>query len=108
MDPLRNRPGPCLLDDVGQRGVAVRSGGYGRTRVDRGGPDVRTIGPVLVTGAREEIRQRLGRRRCLGRSQFSSWEMAADGLLRRCRRHLINLLLVWLQVEQVIDGGAPG
>ena len=45
----------------------------------------------------------LGRRRCPGRSQSSSREMAADGLLRRCRRHLINLLLVWLQVEQVID-----
>ena len=108
MDPLRDRPGPRLLDDAGESGVAVRGGRRGRTRVDRGGPDVRTIGPVLVTRAREEICQRLGRRRCLGRPQPSSREMAADGLLRRCGRHLINLLLVWLQIEQVMYVGAPG
>src|SRR6476660_2211077 len=108
VDPLRNRPEPRLLHDVGQRGVAVRGGGHWRTRVDRAGPDVRTIGPVLVTSAREEIRQRLGRRRCLSRPQSSAWEMAADGLLRRYRRPLIRLLLVWLQVEQVMCVEAPG
>ena len=35
--------------------MAVRGGGHWRIRVDRAGPDVRTIGPVLVTSAREEV-----------------------------------------------------
>ena len=72
------------------------------TGFNSGGSDFGKIGGVFSAIAAVEIRQRLvtGCRHC--RLQSSPREVAADGLLRPRRRHLIGLFLARLQVEQLI------
>jgi hypothetical protein len=101
MGPVRHRSGTHCLHAVRKGGMVVCSGSSWKPRVNSGRADVWTIGGVFSASASVEIFQELAPGRRLGRRQCPPRQVAADGLLRPCRRSVISLFLVGLQVEEI-------